>query len=117
LSELSPRSAARSRYCHASTPHTSGIDTAVTSVAFSRPPLRTRSTEVVSSTSANASRSLVTSTHRQPLSRAVTVELARTSSASYAGGTTTGNAAERRMSGAATSCETRSSGLSGRWAL
>jgi hypothetical protein len=51
-------------------------------------PLRTRSTDVVRSISANASRSLVINTDRQPLRRGLLRRTGRTSSASYPGGTT-----------------------------
>ena len=88
LSDGSPRSAAKSRYCHGCTPHTSGSPAESTRTASSKPPLRTRSTDVVSSISAKASRSLVISTERQPRARASAAELASTSSASYAAGTT-----------------------------
>ena len=90
---------------------------ASTRTASSKPPLRTRSTDVVSSISANASRSLVISTDRQPLRRACAAELASTSSASYAGGTTVHIPAARSSSGAPAICSARSAGLSGRCAL
>ena len=69
------------------------------------------------SISANASRSLVISTDRHPARRASAAELASTSSASYAGGTTVQTPAARSRPARAAICSVRSAGFSGRWAL
>ena len=63
------------------------------------PPFITRSTDVVASMSWNASRSLVTTTERQPAARARAAPEARTSSASQPGGHDDGEAGRGQQRG------------------
>ena len=90
LSDGSPRSAAKSRYWSGRTPSSSSSRSAVINGDASTPPLMIRSTRVVSSMRANASRSEVTidGRARPAAGRQAAVE-ASTSSASRPAGTTT----------------------------
>ena len=117
LSDGSPRSAAKSRYCSGRTPNSVTSRSAVSTGDASTPPLMIRSTRVWASMRPNASRSEVTTTVVAPTAGACRATEASTSSASSPVGTTTATPSSRSTSAATASWSTSVSSLAPRWAL